>query len=84
MQKDQKPKHVLTTFLSVFCFVLGRLGLFCFFSKQGFSVALAVQELTEVISLSLTTSGNVFVVFILFYFSFWNVKESQTSQVAHS
>lgn len=66
MQKDQKPKHVLTTFLSVFCFVLGRLGLFCFFSKQGFCVALAVRELTEVISLSQTTSGN----FLLFLFYF--------------
>lgn len=72
MQKDHKPTHVLTTFLSVFCFVLGRLSLFCFFPKQGFlCVALAVLELTEVVSVSQTTSGNFFCCFyfILFYLS---------------
>lgn len=83
MQKDHKPIHVLTTFLSVFCFVLGRLSLFCFFPNRVFSVLPWLFWNSQKSSLSPKQLQEIFfVVFILFYFIFQNFKESQTSQVA--
>lgn len=74
------PHHLFVCVL--FCF--REVEFVLFFSKQGFlCVALTVLELTEVVfCLPNNFRKFFFVVFILFYFIFWNFKESQTSQVA--
>lgn len=62
------PHHLFVCVL--FCF--REIEFVLFFSKQGFlCVALAVLELTEVVSVSQTTSGNFFLLFLFYFILFY-------------